>query len=75
MTMKNSLRPIALAAILGTLALPASAQWGPEEEKNCFLNGKKGTITLSGQINDTHLGANVPSYDANIFRASVTYTF
>jgi hypothetical protein len=52
MTMKNIARPIALAAILGTLALPASAQWGPEEEKNCFLNGKKGTITLSGQIND-----------------------
>jgi hypothetical protein len=52
MTMKNIVRLIALAAILGTLALPASAQWGPEEEKNCFLNGKKGTITLSGQIND-----------------------
>ena len=43
MTMKNIVRPLALAAILGTLALPASAQWGPEEEKNCFLNGKKGT--------------------------------
>ena len=52
MTMKNITRPIALAAILATAALPASAQWGPEEEKNCFLNGKKGTITLSGQIND-----------------------
>jgi hypothetical protein len=52
MTMKNTLRPIALAAVLTTLALPVSAQWGPEEEKNCFLNGKKGTFTLSGQLND-----------------------
>ncbi len=53
MTMKNFARPIALAAVLGTLALPVSAQWGPEEEKNCFLKGgQKGTITLSGQIND-----------------------
>ena len=49
MTMKNIARPLALAAVLTAVALPASAQWGPAEEKNCFLNGKKGTITLSGQ--------------------------
>ncbi|HYN05395.1 MAG TPA: MtrB/PioB family outer membrane beta-barrel protein [Vicinamibacteria bacterium] len=51
MTMKNIIRLLALVAILTAIALPASAQWGPEEEKNCFLNGKKGTITLSGQSN------------------------
>lgn len=51
MTMKNIVRLLALVAILTAAALPASAQWGPEEEKNCFLNGKKGTITLSGQVN------------------------
>ncbi len=51
MTMKNIVRLLALVAILTAAALPASAQWGPEEEKNCFLNGKKGTITLSGQSN------------------------
>ena len=51
MTMKNIIRLLALVAILTASALPASAQWGPEEEKNCFLNGKKGTITLSGQSN------------------------
>ena len=49
MTMKNVTRLLALVAILTAAALPASAQWGPEEEKNCFLNGKTGTITLSGQ--------------------------
>ena len=52
MTMKNIVRLIALAAVLCAAALPASAQWGPAEEQNCFLNGKKGTITLSGQTND-----------------------
>jgi len=52
MTMKNIARPLALAAVLTAVALPASAQWGPAEEQNCFLNGKKGTITLSGQTND-----------------------
>ena len=51
MTMKNIIRLLAPVAILTATALPASAQWGPEEEKNCFLNGKKGTITLSGQSN------------------------
>ena len=51
MTMKNIIRLLALVAILTAAALPASAQWGPEEEKNCFLNGKRGTITLSGQSN------------------------
>lgn len=51
MTMKNIVRLLALVAILTAAAFPASAQWGPEEEKNCFLNGKKGTITLSGQVN------------------------
>ena len=49
MTMKNIIRLLALAAVLTAVALPASAQWGPAEEQNCFLNGKKGTITLSGQ--------------------------
>jgi hypothetical protein len=52
MTMKNIFRLLAPVAIVTVFALPASAQWGPEEEKNCFLNGKKGTITLSGQLND-----------------------
>jgi len=52
MTMKNIARPLTLAAVLTAVALPASAQWGPAEEQNCFLNGKKGTITLSGQTND-----------------------
>ncbi len=53
MTIKKHIaRPLALTALVGALALPASAQWGPEEEKNCFLKGKKGTVTLSGQIND-----------------------
>ena len=51
MTMKNIARLIALATVLTTLALPVSAQWGPEEEKNCFLNGSKGRLTLSGQLN------------------------
>jgi len=51
MTMKNIVRLIALAAILTAFALPASAQWGPEEEKNCFLNGSRGTITVAGQAN------------------------
>ena len=36
MTMKNIVRLLALAAVLSAAALPASAQWGPEEEKNCF---------------------------------------
>ncbi|HEY7924170.1 MAG TPA: hypothetical protein VII62_13375, partial [Vicinamibacteria bacterium] len=49
---KTIVRPLAFATILAALALPASAQWGPEEEKNCFLRGHKGTVTLSGQIND-----------------------
>jgi hypothetical protein len=51
MTMKTIVRLGALALALSFLALPARAQWGPEEEKNCFLNGKKGTITLAGQAN------------------------
>ena len=52
MTKNTVVRQLALALIVSTLALPASAQWGPEEEKNCFLKqGQKGTLTLSGQIN------------------------
>jgi len=47
MTMKNITRPLALAAILSAAALPASAQWGPEEEKNCFANGNTGSFTLA----------------------------
>jgi hypothetical protein len=48
MTMKNIVRLLAVAAALAA-ALPASAQWGPEEEKNCFTNGNTGTFTLSAQ--------------------------
>ncbi len=52
MTMKNSARLTALAAVLTfAAALPARAQWGPEEEKNCFTKGMKGTITVAGQAN------------------------
>jgi hypothetical protein len=51
MTNKNIVRLLAASAVLVTLAVPASAQWGPEEEKNCFLRGAKGTLTLAGQIN------------------------
>jgi hypothetical protein len=49
MTMKNIARPLALAAVLGAAALPASAQWGPEEEKNCFAKGSTGSLTLAAQ--------------------------
>jgi len=51
MTMKNIVRLTALSAALSLLALPARAQWGPEEEKNCFTKGLKGTITVAGQAN------------------------
>jgi hypothetical protein len=52
MTMKNIARLTALAAALSFIAaLPARAQWGPEEEKNCFTKGMKGTITIAGQTN------------------------
>ena len=51
MTMKNIVRLAALAALAFSFARPVSAQWGPEEEKNCFLKGAKGTITLAGQTN------------------------
>ncbi len=52
MTMKNIARLTALAAALSLVAaLPARAQWGPEEEKNCFTKGMKGTITIAGQTN------------------------
>ena len=37
MTTKTILRRLLGAAFASALALPASAQWGPEEEKNCFL--------------------------------------
>jgi len=51
MTTKNIVRLAALTAALSFLALPARAQWGPEEEKDCFTKGMKGTITLAGQTN------------------------
>ena len=34
MTMKNIVRLTSLAVAASLYALPASAQWGPEEEKN-----------------------------------------
>lgn len=49
MTMKNLVRLLAVAAILGAAAIPASAQWGPAEEQNCFLKDGTGSITLSAQ--------------------------
>jgi hypothetical protein len=49
MTMKNIVRLLALAAVLCAVALPASAQWGPAEEQNCFLKGNTGSLTLSAQ--------------------------
>ena len=50
MTRKNIVRLLALAAITSAFALPASAQWGPEEEKNCFTKpGTSGSLTLSAQ--------------------------
>jgi len=52
MTMKNIARFLALAAVVCAVALPASAQWGPEEEKNCFTKGGTGTLTLSAQGGD-----------------------
>ncbi len=48
MTMKNIVRLLALAATVCAAALPASAQWGPEEEKNCFPTGT-GSFTLAAQ--------------------------
>ena len=49
MTMKNVVRLTTLAVALSLLALPAFAQWGPEEEKNCFTKGEGGSVTLSAQ--------------------------
>lgn len=49
MTTKNIVRLLALTAIACAAALPASAQWGPEEEKNCFTKGSTGTFTLAAQ--------------------------
>ena len=49
MTMKNIVRLTTLAAAASLFALPASAQWGPEEEKNCFTKGEGGSVTLSAQ--------------------------
>jgi hypothetical protein len=48
MTMKNICRLAPLAVLLTSLAVPASAQWGPEEEKNCSSTGT-GSVTLAGQ--------------------------
>jgi MtrB/PioB family decaheme-associated outer membrane protein len=48
MTMKNFSRIATAALALGALAVPASAQWGPEEEKNCRSHGA-GSLTLAGQ--------------------------
>jgi len=52
MTMKNIVRLTTLAAALSLLALPAFAQWGPEEEKNCLVKGEGGSVTLSAQGGD-----------------------
>jgi hypothetical protein len=52
MTMKNVVR---LAAAASLLALPASAQWGPEEEKHCLTKGGGGSLTLSAQGGDGFL--------------------
>jgi hypothetical protein len=49
MATKNIIRLTALAVAAFLLALPASAQWGPEEEKNCFTKGEAGSLTLAGQ--------------------------
>ena len=49
MAMKNIVRLMALAVALSLLALPAFAQWGPEEEKNCFTKAEGGSLTLSAQ--------------------------
>jgi putative beta-barrel porin MtrB/PioB len=49
MTTKHIVRLLAVAALLCAGALPASAQWGPAEEQNCFLKGNTGSITLSAQ--------------------------
>jgi hypothetical protein len=51
MTMKNFIRLVAPAAVLTAVALPASAQWGPEEEVNCLVNGPA-SFTLSAQGGD-----------------------
>ena len=48
MTMKNIIRVAPLAVVLSALAIPASAQWGPEEEKNCITSGT-GSVTIAGQ--------------------------
>jgi hypothetical protein len=48
MTTKNIVRLAAVAALLGAASRPASAQWGPEEEKNCFSTGS-GSFTLAAQ--------------------------
>jgi Putative outer membrane beta-barrel porin, MtrB/PioB len=49
MSMKNVVRLTTLAVAPSLLALPALAQWGPEEEKNCFTKGEGGSLTLSAQ--------------------------
>jgi hypothetical protein len=49
MATKNIIRLSNLAVAASLFALPASAQWGPEEEKNCFTKGEGGSLTLSGQ--------------------------
>ncbi len=52
MTMKNIVRLAAAAAVLCAASRPASAQWGPEEEKNCYKKGNTGSFTLSAQGGD-----------------------
>jgi hypothetical protein len=49
MTTKNIVHLLALAALLCAVAPPASAQWGPAEEQNCYAKGDTGSITLSAQ--------------------------
>ena len=55
MTMKTVARLTTLAVAASLLALPASAQWGPEEEKNCLTKGAGGSLTLSAQGGDGFL--------------------
>lgn len=47
--MKNISRLVALGFGVSLLTLSASAQWGPEEEKNCLTKDKGGSLTLSAQ--------------------------
>src|SRR4029453_7700734 len=49
MTLKSAVRLMTFAGASSLLAGPVFAQWGPEEEKNCFTRGGGGSLTLSAQ--------------------------